>query len=100
MSRNVPILDLSPHIGSGVCVKFHGGREVTGILRGWDTLMNMVLDDSVETMRDPEDPYNLSDKKRTLGLSVCRGTAVMAVFPTEGYAMVENPFEAGEGEQV
>lgn len=72
---------------------------MTGILRGYDTLLNMVLDESIETMRDLEDPSSLTEKTRTLGLSVCKGGAVMSVFPTEGYVQVDNPFGDDEEEE-
>ena len=32
-------------------VKFSGGREVTGTLKGFDQLMNLVLDDVEESVR-------------------------------------------------
>lgn len=34
-----------------VNVKFNGGREVSGTLKGYDALMNLVLDDVEEVMR-------------------------------------------------
>lgn len=34
-----------------ITVKFTGGREVTGSLKGYDALMNLVLDDVEEVMR-------------------------------------------------
>lgn len=46
--------DIKRWIGQKVIVKFVGGREVTGLLRGYDTLVNLVLDDCVETIRDPQ----------------------------------------------
>lgn len=44
-------------------VKFSGGREVMGILKGFDPLMNLVLDDSKEFIGD-------STRTRNLGLVV------------------------------
>lgn len=32
-------------------MKFQGGREVVGNLKGFDQLVNLVLDDCVEYMR-------------------------------------------------
>ena len=32
-------------------VKFNGGREVEGVLKGWDQLMNLVLDEGKEVLR-------------------------------------------------
>jgi small nuclear ribonucleoprotein (snRNP)-like protein len=34
-----------------------GGREVEGLLKGFDKLDNLVLDDCTEYLRDPEDQY-------------------------------------------
>jgi hypothetical protein len=45
---------------------------------------------------DPEDPYKLTDETRTLGLIVCRGTAVTLVCPCEGMAEIANPFAQAE----
>ena len=66
------ILDLTKYMDKQVNVKFNGGREskycanlacpgsdsfvVVGTLKGYDQLMNLVLDDVQETMRG-ESPY-------------------------------------------
>jgi len=91
-SKKESILDLVKYFDKSITVKFNGGREVTGILKGYDTLVNLVLDDASEYLRDPDDPYKLSDKKRHLGLVVCRGSAVMLISPTEGTEEIANPF--------
>lgn len=80
-SRKDPILDLAKYIDQEVRVKFHGGREVTGTLKGYDQLVNLVLDDCVEFLRDPNDEYRITDDTRKVGLVVCRGTSVMLVSP-------------------
>ncbi|KIY99005.1 U6 snRNA-associated Sm-like protein LSm7 [Monoraphidium neglectum] len=85
-------LDLARFIDKGVRVKLAGGREVSGILKGYDQLLNVVLDDAVEYLRDPEDPMRVTDQTRTLGLVVCRGTAVTLVAPTAGMEEIANPF--------
>lgn len=33
-------------------LKLNGGRAVTGILRGFDPFMNVVLDDTIEECKD------------------------------------------------
>lgn len=33
-------------------LKLNGGRSVTGILRGFDPFMNVVIDDTVEECKD------------------------------------------------
>lgn len=56
-----------------------GGRQAAGVLKGFDQLQNMVLDDVVE-------------KGRNLGLVVFRGTAIQFISPEDGYEEIENPF--------
>jgi U6 snRNA-associated Sm-like protein LSm7 len=81
-----------------VRVKFMGGREVTGTLKGFDKLLNLVLDETKENLKDPEDPYKLLDETRPLGLTVCRGTTVMLICPVDGYEEIANPFLQEEEE--
>lgn len=45
------ILDLSRHADKEVLVRLSGGRQVRGILKGWDPLLNLVLDEAVEELR-------------------------------------------------
>merc|ERR1711893_413509 len=78
------ILDLSKYLEKGVRIKFAGGRECSGILKGYDPLLNIVVDNTVEYLRDPDDPYKLTEDTRHLGLVVCRGTAVVLVCPVDG----------------
>lgn len=45
-----------------LCLKLNGGRQVTGILRGFDPFMNLVVDESIEECRD--------GKKNNIGIVV------------------------------
>jgi hypothetical protein len=47
-----------------------------GILKGYDALLNLVLDNAIEFLRDPEDPTKMTEDTRSLGLIVARGTAI------------------------
>ncbi|KAI4275987.1 MAG: hypothetical protein Q9205_007188 [Flavoplaca limonia] len=69
-----------------ITVKFNGGRE--GTLKGYDQLMNLVLDDVKETLRD--DAGN--ETTRPLGLIVARGTLLVLISPLDGSEQIENPF--------
>ena len=93
------VLDMSKFMDKEVRVKFMGGREVVGTLKGYDALLNLLLDDTREFLKDPDDPYRLLDETRNLGLTVGRGTSVMLVCPTEGFEEISNPFlqEGDEG---
>lgn len=79
-----------------VSVKFIGGRSVVGVLKGYDQLMNLVLEDVVETLRDPEDDSILTEETRDLGTVVVRGTQMLTLSPFEGTELIENPFAVQE----
>lgn len=66
------IIDLNRYMDKRIRVKFTGGREATGILKGCDNLQNMVLDNTIEYLRDPADPSRITENTRELGLVVCR----------------------------
>lgn len=79
------IIELSKFVDKEIRVKFQGGREAKGKLKGYDQFLNLVLDDTVEySQRD--------DTSRNLGLTVCRGPAVTVICPQEGHEPIANPF--------
>ncbi|KAI1304974.1 U6 snRNA-associated Sm-like protein LSm7 [Halotydeus destructor] len=86
------IVDLSRFLDKQIRVKFLGGREAQGILKGYDPLLNLVLDNCTEFVRDADDPFKLTDEMRSLGLVVCRGTGVVVVSPVDGFEQIANPF--------
>ncbi|OWF54224.1 U6 snRNA-associated Sm-like protein LSm7 [Mizuhopecten yessoensis] len=91
------ILDLSKYLDKPIRVKFSGGREASGVLKGYDPLLNLVLDGTTEYLRDPDDPFKLTEDTRHLGLVVCRGTSVVLICPSEGMEAIANPFVQQEG---
>ncbi|MCJ1369208.1 Sm-like protein lsm7 [Loxospora ochrophaea] len=86
------ILDLTKYMDKEINVKFNGGREVIGTLKGYDQLMNLVLDDVKELLRDDEG----NESSRSLGLIVARGTLLVLISPVDGSEQIENPFNAPE----
>jgi len=82
------ILDLAKYMDKRIIVKFSGGREVTGSLKGYDQLMNLVLDEVKETMRDDEG----NEQSRDLGLVVARGPLLVLIAPVDGTEQIPNPF--------
>ncbi|XP_036350154.2 U6 snRNA-associated Sm-like protein LSm7 [Ochotona princeps] len=86
------ILDLSKYIDKTIHVKFQGGREASGVLKGFNPLLNLVLDVTIEHMRDPDNQYRLTEDTRQLGLVVCWGTSVMLICPQDGMEAIPNPF--------
>ena len=60
-------------------------------------MLNLVLDEGIEYLRDPKDSTRLTEATRKVGLTVCRGTAVVAVAPNAGFEPIDNPCAAAEG---
>lgn len=79
-----PILDLKTYENEQVNVVFVGGREIEGKLTGYDTLMNLVLEDVVENLG--------GGKTRKLGTLVARGPLLQSFSPVKGSEYIDNPF--------
>jgi U6 snRNA-associated Sm-like protein LSm7 len=92
---------------------------VIGLLKGYDQLMNLVMDEVEEYLRGKKESQVLScnaeayhtfslvfilllltdpstgdvtEKTRPLGLAVVRGTALTVINPAEGFGQISNPF--------
>ncbi|KAJ6657344.1 hypothetical protein lerEdw1_002711 [Lerista edwardsae] len=83
------ILDPSKYIDKTIRVKFQGA---SGVLKGFDPLLNLVLDGTMKYMRGPDDQYKLTEDTCQLGLVVCRGTSVVLICPQDGVEAFPNPF--------
>ncbi|KAK4048455.1 U6 snRNP-associated protein Lsm7 [Microbotryomycetes sp. JL201] len=87
------ILDMAKYLDQQIRVKFTGGREVTGTLKGYDQLLNIVMDDIEEVIRDPATGLPVSPPQtRSLGLAVLRGTSLVIISPVDGSSEIANPF--------
>ncbi|KAI9660563.1 MAG: Sm-like protein lsm7 [Bathelium mastoideum] len=82
------ILNLEKYLDKQITVKFNGGRE------GYDQLMNLVLDDVKELLKDDEG----NESSRPLGLIVARGTLLVLISPLDGSEEIANPFMQGDDE--
>ena len=63
--------ELKKYMDKRLSIKLNGNRFVTGILRGYDHFMNLVLDESVEDVSATE--------KSKLGMIVIRGNSVVQI---------------------
>ncbi|ELU43510.1 LSM domain-containing protein [Rhizoctonia solani AG-1 IA] len=93
--RREAILDLSKYQDERIRVKFTGGRQVTGVLKGYDQLLNLVLDDVQEErqgtlssnaplgsiLNSGPEP---TPHTRALGLAVLRGPTITILSPVDG----------------
>lgn len=87
------ILDLKKYYDQKIIVKFIGGRQVVGVLKGYDQLMNLVLEDVVEQLRDADDELILTENTRNLGTVVVRGPQMLTLSPLDGTESIDNPFQ-------
>lgn len=85
-------MDLKKYYNQKVVAKFIGGRQVVGILKGYDQLMNLVLEEVVEQLRDEDDESILTENTRELGTVVVRGPQLLMLSPLEGTESISNPF--------
>lgn len=61
-------------------LKLNGGRTVSGILRGFDPFMNVVIDETVEECRD--------GTKNNIGMVVCIVTMFYAQCTAKGIMFI------------
>lgn len=85
--------DAVPSDGAVSCVGVRKLTPVTGVLKGYDQLMNLVMDEVVETYESASLTYSASKltsddamPPRNLGLVVLRGPNVVLISPTDGSA--------------
>jgi len=68
----MPLNVLERSINKRISLLLKDGRTLTGKLNGYDEYMNMVLEDTEETM---------NDQVRRLGIVVLRGNNVVTIVP-------------------
>merc|ERR1719411_1793037 len=68
MTTNISSPQLKSYMEKKVSLKLNGHRQVTGLVRGYDPFMNIVLDETVETVKD--------GLKNSIGMVVIRGNSI------------------------
>ncbi|XP_050311944.1 probable small nuclear ribonucleoprotein G [Anthonomus grandis grandis] len=61
--------ELKKFMDKKLSLKLNGGRQVSGILRGFDPFMNLVVDEGVEECKD--------GSKNHVGMVVIRGNSIV-----------------------
>ncbi|KAF9414592.1 hypothetical protein BGZ94_000337 [Podila epigama] len=69
MSSKAATPELKNYMDKRVFIQLNGARKVTGVLRGFDAFMNLVLDEAVEETNPSE--------KTSIGMVVLRGNSVV-----------------------
>eukprot|EP01115_Flamella_aegyptia_P002832 TRINITY_DN14099_c0_g1_i1.p1 TRINITY_DN14099_c0_g1~~TRINITY_DN14099_c0_g1_i1.p1 ORF type:complete len:86 (+),score=18.88 TRINITY_DN14099_c0_g1_i1:29-259(+) len=67
--------DLKKYMDKNLSIKLNGNRKVSGILRGYDQFMNLVLDNTIEEVGPNE--------RNDIGMVVIRGNSVVLIEPLE-----------------
>ncbi|KAI8970373.1 hypothetical protein BDF20DRAFT_825842 [Mycotypha africana] len=60
--------ELKKYMDKRLSLQLNGNRKVTGVLRGYDPFMNIVLDETVEEVSPTE--------KHNIGMVVIRGNSI------------------------
>jgi len=60
--------ELKKYMDKKLSLRLNGSRLITGVLRGFDPFMNLVIDDAVEETKTGE--------KNNIGMVVVRGNSV------------------------
>ncbi|KAJ8718325.1 hypothetical protein PYW08_002562 [Mythimna loreyi] len=61
--------ELKKFMDKKLSIKLNAGRAVTGVLRGFDPFMNLVLNESVEECKDGQ--------RNNIGMVVIRGNSIV-----------------------
>ncbi|TPX45424.1 hypothetical protein SeMB42_g02429 [Synchytrium endobioticum] len=70
MSR-VVTPELRKYMEKKLVISLNGNRKVTGVLRGYDPFLNLVVDDAIEEKKD--------NRIEELGMIVIRGNSVVSM---------------------
>ncbi|XP_074613184.1 small nuclear ribonucleoprotein G-like [Acropora palmata] len=70
MSKTHPP-ELKKYMDKRLSLKLNGGRHVTGVLRGFDPFMNLVLDEAIEEAS--------AQQKNNIGMVVIRGNSIVTM---------------------
>ena len=61
--------DLKKYLDKALTIKMNGNRRVSGVLRGYDQFLNLVLEDATEDAAD--------GRKTPIGMVVLRGNGII-----------------------
>ncbi|TID15420.1 hypothetical protein CANINC_004385 [Pichia inconspicua] len=85
-----PIIDLEPILNKEVNISIMSGRNVRGILTGYDQLMNVVIENA--TITTPETISSSGQEEiHELRKVVVIGRLILCFEPLDGYQILPNP---------
>jgi U6 snRNA-associated Sm-like protein LSm7 len=69
--------DYSMYIDKKVIIHFSGGKEIFGLLKGFNQVSDLVMDEAVEIIKNKE---GNEIRRRKLGIVIVRGPNVIYFF--------------------
>ena len=90
------LLSLDHHLHKKLVIECADGRMVRGVLEGYDSNMNIILNHSVIVHQDATNPFSpqitaqSKEVCRALGAVVVRGANVVSVYAADGSMLVVN----------
>lgn len=76
----VSLPDLKNLMDKKLLLVLNGKRKVSGVLRGYDAFMNIVLDDAFEIIN-----LDVDEDQKALGLIVVRGNSILTLEAKERF---------------
>ncbi|CCW62772.1 unnamed protein product [Phytomonas sp. EM1] len=83
MSSKTGLPNLNSFMEKRVLVKLQGGRSISGVLRGVDKFMSIVLCDSVDETRNPAIEAQPAEDRVSMGMALVRGSAIVEIVSQE-----------------
>ncbi|KAK7199711.1 small nuclear ribonucleoprotein [Novymonas esmeraldas] len=77
MPPNKSLPNLNHFMEKRIVVKIHGGRSISGVLRGVDEHMSIVLHDAMDETRSAAGGQE--EPQMALGTTVIRGSAIVEI---------------------
>lgn len=71
----LPEPELKKYMDKKLFLQLNANRKVTGVLRGFDAFMNIILEDAVEEIS--------TNEHNTIGTCVIRGNSIVVMEPLE-----------------
>ena len=73
MNKSKTIFNLESYKDKMLSIKFNRGRKIKGLLKSYDALQNLILEDVIEEVGQ--------NFKRELGLVFVKGASIECLFP-------------------
>ncbi|KAG9396372.1 LSM domain [Carpediemonas membranifera] len=81
MQQSDCAINFASYVDKAVLIKCSGGRKISGVVKSFDDLSNVVLQDADELIDTTSADGEVSTRHRKLGVVVIRGQTITDVCP-------------------